>query len=139
MLIFMLVTAALTVSIVSRRVTTYYPNFSSLYDLAVAGNEQVLFYLSETPEEDRTIPTLTAIAAASYPREWEITVVLTPEGEPPVSDTYHAVTTVTPLTDRLRVQTRVYRAPGGTPATVRAYVVLDGLTLQMVHSRRIII
>ena len=42
----MLLTISLTITATSRRFTEHYQNFANLYDMAVAGNEQVLFLLN---------------------------------------------------------------------------------------------
>ena len=47
MLIVLLVTIALSVTAVSRRLTAYYAYHVGLYDLAVSGNEHALFLLSQ--------------------------------------------------------------------------------------------
>jgi len=163
LLIFMLVTIALTVSVSSRRLTAYYPDHANLYGLAIAGNEQVFLFLSEvisllsedtTHEEAMALLTAALSCPASdcpdpdcpnpgcpvppYPRQWEITVTIAPEGEPTISDTFTAITTVTTLSDRFRTETRIRRYPMDTRTIVSAYILLDGLTLRMVHSKRII-
>jgi hypothetical protein len=154
--IFMLVTVALTLSATSRRLTTYYPQSTSLYDLAIAGNEQVYFYLSEimgTIPDDRTPEeTMNILSAAlahtcadphcaipKYPRHWELTVTIAPQGQSVLTDTFYATTNVFLLSGYFRVETMIRRGPMGPPTTVEADIVLDGFTLRMVHSRRVVI
>jgi hypothetical protein len=145
LLIVLLVTAALTVSIVSRRVTSYYPDFFSLYDLAATGNEQAFLYLYESMEaQERTMAQLQSVVAAAFPRQWETTVNITPGNTPAFSETYRFTTTVAavvPPDNRFRVQTSVQRVTEDltAPATVQAYILLDGFALTMVQSRRIVI
>ncbi|MCL2499007.1 MAG: hypothetical protein FWE90_01590 [Defluviitaleaceae bacterium] len=146
LLIFLLVTIALTVSASSRRLTAYYSDHANLYDLAIAGNEQVFLFMSEILEahdttdtaSDEVMALLAAAVTNAYPREWELTVTITPDDKPALADTFRATTSVTTMADRFRTETQVNRYPSGTPATVVAYILLDGPTLKMVHSKRVV-
>ena len=62
-LIMLLVTAALAVTAMSRRITARYAQFAGLYDLAVAGNEQVLHLIRNAVNDNRA----TIIASARGP------------------------------------------------------------------------
>jgi len=140
LMMMMLVSVALAVTVASRRTTAYYSDFASLYDLAVAGNEQVLFFLREAfyPGAENPMLPLQAAVAAAYPRSWTFSVEWAVDERDPLTHTFRANTAVTPLGDRFRVQTQVYHyALIPIPATVRAYIVLDGNTLAMVESMRI--
>lgn len=53
MLMMLLVSVSLYVTMVSRRTTARYEDITSLYDLAVAGNEKVLHLLSNTIAENK--------------------------------------------------------------------------------------
>lgn|GEM_PF-4382336 len=47
MVLFLLISTALAVTSTSRRITARYADFANLYDLAIAGNEQVLVKLND--------------------------------------------------------------------------------------------
>ena len=135
-----MVSAALAVTAASRRITARYTEFSSLYDLAVAANEQALFYLQTA---------LTAqgeyfhVAAQAQVRTSYFTSELTAPGHPEITETFRIITTVSPQVTQFRVQSTVSRVFEDitilpSPAIVTAYIVfLDDTTLEMVQSRRI--
>ncbi|MCL2189105.1 MAG: hypothetical protein FWC16_09325 [Defluviitaleaceae bacterium] len=140
LLITLLAGIALTITVASRRVTASYSDFSSLYNLAVGGNERVLFFTREflAGYDAPTIQDLHNAALAFAPLGWDLTVEITQQDDTTRIDTYRFLTTVMPLTDRVRVQTRVYRIAAITvPATINAYLKLDGSSVAMVHSIRI--
>jgi len=61
-IVLLLVSALLLVSISGRRATERYINFASLYDLAIAGNEQALFMLQQGVDANRNQITASTIA-----------------------------------------------------------------------------
>jgi len=60
-IVLLLISALLLVTISSRRATERYVNFSGLYDLAVAGNEQALFLLQQGVDAERNQITTSVI------------------------------------------------------------------------------
>ena len=145
LLVSMLAGVALTVTISSRRITARYVDFSGLYNLAVGANEQALFTIRDALVANamalQPAPPLQVMQAAALafgPRNWEMAVAISYDDAVLRHDVYQFSTTLTPVGERVRVQTRVERdAPLPIPATVRAYIVLDGNTARMVHSMRI--
>jgi hypothetical protein len=148
--IFMAVTVALTVSISSRRLTSYYPAFANLYELANAGNEQVFFDLQTKLQEiyDEQDDALTLQNAMETLRlqlplvpPQTITLTITPYTTPQTTETYILTTQLSqalpPRLGQIYVQTQISRIPGVPIAAVGSYILLDGTTLQMVHSRRL--
>jgi hypothetical protein len=142
LLILMLVTAALLVTVSSRRITAPYPDFAGLYDMAVAGNEQALIFLRERVG----MPDF----YSNHSFVNDITVTITPDGAPPFQETFHIRTTITWLSteNHFLTETRAYRPidwqPGmgasgiEIPARVQAHIIkLDDDTLTMVNSMRI--
>lgn len=136
----MLVSAALAVTAASRRITARYGEFSSLFDLAVAANEQALFDLQNTLDIQGV--NFDAAAQARVSTSY-FTSVITTADHSEVIDTFQIVTTVAPQEARFRVFSTVSRVFEDVlietvPATVTAYIVfLDVDTLKMVQSRRI--
>lgn len=141
----MLAVVALTVTISSRRLTAMNDDFSSLEHLAISGNERALFFLREAFEvnmlDPNALPPLLVLQQAALqfsPTQWEMEVVISVDDEVLRYDMYRFLTILTPFSDRIRVQTQVYRvADIPVPATVRAYIILDDTGVAMVHSMRI--
>ena len=130
MLILMTVSIALTITITSRRVTARYSYFAGLYDIAVAGKEEVLFVLrrgvqrhqysllpqvsAHNTEESSAFltaqldtyftPTLNA-----HQHNWEVTILFTLENGITILDRFQGSTTIRRGGQEFFLHTIVYK------------------------------
>jgi len=155
MLILMLVAIVLSITAVSRRVTSRYSYFSGLFDLAVAGNEHALFLMRDIYHSNSVsalINTATngqivfeqgnhglELDASSrarfrqtyindataqvrsglnneYRRTWSIDVEIETDNSI-IEDSFRAVTTVIPGSDRFAVNTSIHKYIGNMPSS----------------------
>ena len=134
LLILTLVLTALTVTASSRRLTSRYEEFFSLYDLAVAGNEQA-FYLMQRGELEIHFTRLTN---GDLRRTWQLETVFGDLAE----DIFEGRTTVSVRPGGgYYIETRVTKHTGGVAgisAEVRSLVkILDYNAMEMVELLRI--
>jgi len=136
MAMLMLISVVLLVTVSSRQTTARYANFTGLYDLAIAGNEQALFLLQQGTLQASDLP---------YRRDWSIGIdFIMPDGFI-LEDRYSATTTVSTAGDGFEVETRIHKYVDGArghTTTVTAQIIrtfsnyLDGYTLTMVELMR---
>ena len=166
MAVLALVSVALIISINSRRITEKYGYYVGLYDLAVAGNEQVLHLMNDyvysnhlliLPEADFIQAAMPfAIAGLQeyffaygtrYRRDWQTQVFFT-IGEVSLLDEYATTTIVAIEGDDFLLHTQVWKYTNGLrghPILVTSRLVwtqnyaknLDYYTLEMVELMRV--
>ena len=150
--IFLLISISLTVTARSRQVTQRYQYFTSLYDLAVAGNEKALSLLNRTINENRaeilyylTEETPEAFAEAAMPLILaNMPTQFTPEllaynlhwskhlTLANINHHYQATTTVTPRSNYFAVRTIIRKqtpdsATPGLPVEISASIIWPNL------------
>jgi len=131
-----LISVVLLVTVSSRDTTARYSNFMGLYDLAIAGNEQVLFLLQQGILQEGDL---------IYPRDWNIRVsFVMPDGSI-LEDGYSATTIISAKGDDFEVETNIGKYVDGVrghSATVAAQIIgtfsnyLDDYTFTMVELMR---
>ena len=157
-----LVSAALTITVTSRNTTARYENYFGLYDLAVAGNEQMFYFLEENFLEHRASAIfLSQENGTSFANEitkilrnvldenfelvyfeyhlhkWELSVEISNS-----RDDFRAATTVhSERNGGFYIETRIRKLVNGTPGhetVVRSRInFLDDYTIEMVELTRI--
>ena len=164
MLLIALVLSVLTVTINSRRVTARYGYFFGLYDLAVAGNEQVFFILRRglsvyreaanarpgpfiqeiMPDLRRELALHMNPAANSYNYSWGLALDISTYSAD-TADRYQATTAVYIRSNYFLIRTNIHKYIGtrpGVTAVVQSEVrflrnCLDYYTLKMVELLRV--
>jgi len=148
--VFMLISIVLFITISSRQITARYGYYVGLYDLAVAGNEQVLFLLMQGIDANLTqinqlsqnenfcfIETATPFAMANlrkyfsphgllYRRTWSIEIDVTIQSEIIFEDQYSATTTVSITNEGFTVSTSIAKYANtilGPLTTVNARII----------------
>ncbi|MCL2224324.1 MAG: hypothetical protein FWB96_05075 [Defluviitaleaceae bacterium] len=144
--------ATLSVTAASRNTTARYSNFAGLYDLAVAGTEQMFNFMAREFEKHGDMSLLVGRLAYTfdsgywgYRREWRLAVDFHCEnGETNLRDYFRAFTTVRAVAGgRFYIETRIGKYYGGgvgQETVVRSTVLpnaLDVNTLEMVELLRL--
>ncbi|MCL2198416.1 MAG: hypothetical protein FWB80_05795 [Defluviitaleaceae bacterium] len=129
LLILTLVLTALTVTATSRNITARYGYFHGMYDLAVAGNEQVFLLMQQ-----KHLAGDMHDYFYNFSRNWELNVTI---GH--IRDDFFATTTVTPAADNFfYITTFMQRNDFSHTSQIRSRVkILDDYTLAMVELLRI--
>ena len=154
MLLFTLVLSVLTITATSRRVTERYGYFFGIYDIAVAGNEQVFLVFQQAFENYReyaeSVEAMMQYLQNTVPpsRSWGLTLDFNMVSEPQniiIQDRFHGTTTVNPCwsTHTFTIRTYIYEYIG-LHRISRVFVqsqipviCLDYCTLEMVELLRV--
>jgi len=135
--VLMLASVALVISTRSRDITARYVNYAGLYDLAVAGNEKVLFLLS-----NNSLYRYFSGTGSVRTREWETRVDFAIDGAVIFYDRFSATTTVSEVTGGFTVSTNVVKFIDGVPShpvVVSSRInILDDNGLEMVELMRVV-